>query len=58
VRESRPELGVLVISHYQRMLDELDADRIHLLIDGRIVEEGGPELGARLGSEGYDAWRN
>ena len=58
VREARPELGVLVISHYQRMLDELDADRIHLLVDGVIVEEGGPELGARLEAEGYDAWRN
>jgi Fe-S cluster assembly ATP-binding protein len=57
VRESRPDLGVLVISHYQRMLEELRADRIHLLVDGRIVEEGGPELGARLEAEGYDAWR-
>ena len=57
-RESRPELGVLVISHYQRMLEELDADRVHLLIDGVIVEEGGPELGAKLESGGYDAWRN
>jgi Fe-S cluster assembly ATP-binding protein len=58
VRESRPELGVLVISHYQRMLEELDADRVHLLIDGVIVEEGGPELAAKLESGGYDAWRN
>ncbi len=58
VRASRPELGVLVISHYQRMLDELGADRIHLLVDGVIVKEGGPELGARLEAEGYDAWRS
>ena len=58
VRQSRPGLGVLVISHYQRMLEELDADRVHLLVDGVIVEEGGPELGARLEAEGYDAWRN
>ena len=58
VRQSRPGLGVLVISHYQRMLEELDADRVHLLVDGTIVEEGGPELGARLEAEGYDAWRN
>ena len=57
VREARPDLGVLVISHYQRMLEELDADRIHVLIDGVIVDEGGPELGARLEAEGYDAWR-
>ena len=45
VRESRPELGVLVISHYQRMLEELDADRVHLLVDGVIVDEGGPGAG-------------
>jgi Fe-S cluster assembly ATP-binding protein len=57
VREARPELGVLVISHYQRMLDELDADRVHLLVDGVIVAEGGPELAQTLETEGYDAWR-
>ena len=57
VREARPDLGVLVISHYQRMLEELDADRVHLLMDGAIVADGGPELGARLEAEGYDAWR-
>ena len=58
VRQERPELGVLVISHYQRMLEELDADRVHVLVDGVIVDEGGPELGARLEAEGYDAWRS
>ena len=58
VRESRPDLGVLVISHYQRMLEELDADRVHVLVDGVIVDEGGPELGAKLEAEGYDAWRS
>jgi Fe-S cluster assembly ATP-binding protein len=57
VREARPHLGVLVITHYQRMLDELAADRVHLLVDGVIVAEGGPELAKRLETEGYDAWR-
>ncbi len=57
VREARPELGVLVITHYQRMLDELAADRVHLLVDGVIVDEGGPELARSLEIEGYDAWR-
>jgi Fe-S cluster assembly ATP-binding protein len=57
VRDARPELGVLVITHYQRMLDELAADRVHLLIDGVIVAEGGPELARQLEIEGYDAWR-
>ncbi len=57
VRQARPDLGVLVISHYQRMLEELDADRVHLIVDGVIVAEGGPELAKQLESEGYDAWR-
>jgi len=58
VREARPDLGVLVITHYQRMLDELAADRVHLLVDGVIVAEGGPELARFLETEGYDAWRH
>jgi Fe-S cluster assembly ATP-binding protein len=58
VRQARPDLGVLVISHYQRMLEELDADRVHLIVDGVIVAEGGPELAKHLENEGYDAWRN
>ena len=57
VRGARPELGVLVITHYQRLLDELTPDRVHILVDGRIVDSGGPELAARLEAEGYDAWR-
>jgi Fe-S cluster assembly ATP-binding protein len=57
VRESRPPLGVLAITHYQRLLDELHPDRVHVMIDGRIVESGGPEIAARLETEGYDAWR-
>jgi Fe-S cluster assembly ATP-binding protein len=57
VRQARPDLGVLVISHYQRMLEELDADRVHLIVDGVIVAEGGPELAKQLENEGYDAWR-
>ena len=58
VRAARPDLGVLLITHYQRILDELAADRVHILVDGRIVESGGPELSERLEGEGYDAWRS
>ncbi len=58
VREARPQLGVLVITHYQRMLDELAADRVHLLVDGVVVADGGPELALSLETEGYDAWRH
>jgi Fe-S cluster assembly ATP-binding protein len=58
VRAARPSLGVLLITHYQRILDELRPDCVHILIDGRIVDSGGPELARRLEQEGYDAWRN
>ena len=57
VRAARPDLGVLVITHYKRLLDELTPDVVHILVDGRIVETGGPDLAKRLETEGYDAWR-
>jgi Fe-S cluster assembly ATP-binding protein len=57
VRSARPELGVLLITHYQRILGELGPDRVHILIDGRVVDSGGPELALRLESEGYEGWR-
>jgi Fe-S cluster assembly ATP-binding protein len=57
VRAARPELGVLLITHYQRILSELRPDRVHILIGGRVVDSGGPELAGRLEEEGYDAWR-
>src|SRR6266550_1170612 len=44
VRTDRPELGVLLITHYQRILDYLNPDVVHILVDGRIVETGGPDL--------------
>ena len=57
VRQDRPELGVLAITHYQRLLDYLTPDRVHILVEGRVVDSGGPELAKRLEAEGYDAWR-
>jgi Fe-S cluster assembly ATP-binding protein len=56
VRADRSELGVVVITHYQRLLDHLTPDRVHILVDGRIVDSGGPELAERLEHEGYQAW--
>ena len=44
VREARPELGVLAITHYTRLLEELVPDVVHILVDGRVVASGGPEL--------------
>ena len=57
VRRDRPELGVLAITHYQRLLHRLRPDVVHILVDGRIVERGGPDLAGRLEAEGYDAFR-
>ena len=57
VRLARPGLGVVVVTHYRRILDELSPDRVHVLFDGRIVESSGPELAARLERDGYEAWR-
>jgi len=57
VREDRPELGVLAITHYQRLLDHLQPDVVHILFDGRVVDSGGPELAVRLEEEGYESWR-
>ena len=57
VRRDRPELGVLTITHYQRLLNHLRPDVVHILIDGRIVERGGVETAKRLDSEGYGSFR-
>jgi Fe-S cluster assembly ATP-binding protein len=49
-----PEMGALVITHYQRILNYIEPDFVHVFVDGRIVAEGGPELAERLEAEGYD----
>ena len=54
VRKDRPQMGALVITHYQRLLDELHPDRVHIIVDGRIVESGGMELAAELEEKGYE----
>ena len=55
VRSERPELGVLAITHFQRILTAgLRPDRVHVLVDGRITTSGGPELADRLEREGYE----
>ncbi len=51
-----PEMGALLITHYQRILDYITPDFVHVFVDGRIVEEGGPELAHRLEAEGYEAF--
>jgi Fe-S cluster assembly ATP-binding protein len=49
-----PDRGMLVITHYQRLLDHIRPDRVHVLAGGRIVASGGPELALELEARGYD----
>jgi Fe-S cluster assembly ATP-binding protein len=49
-----PDLGVLLITHYQRILNYIKPHHVHVLVDGRIVKSGGPELAHELEAQGYD----
>jgi Fe-S cluster assembly ATP-binding protein len=51
-----PEMGAVVITHYQRILNYITPDFVHVFMDGRIVEEGGPELAHKLEAEGYERY--
>ena len=51
-----PDMGAVVITHYQRILNYIKPDFVHVFIDGRIVEEGGPELAHKLEAEGYERY--
>lgn len=57
VKEDRPEMGVLAITHYRRLLDLLVPDFVHVLVDGKIVASGGMELAQQLEDDGYEAFR-
>jgi len=57
VRDARPEMGVVLITHYQRLLDEIRPDHVHIIVDGRIVASGGMELAEQLEREGYEAFK-
>ncbi len=52
-----PDLGVLLITHYQRILNYITPDRIHVMIGGQIVQSGGPELAHELEQKGYEGFR-
>ncbi|MFM8418058.1 MAG: Fe-S cluster assembly ATPase SufC [Actinomycetota bacterium] len=58
VRAARPQLSIVLITHYQRLLDEVKPDFVHVLVDGRIVATGGMELAERLEKSGYDSFRS
>jgi Fe-S cluster assembly ATP-binding protein len=51
------ERGFLIITHYQRMLDYITPDVVHVFVDGQVVETGGPDLARKIEDEGYDAFR-
>ena len=54
VHEQQPEMGIVLITHYQRILNYVRPDKVHVMANGRIVESGGAELVQQLESEGYD----
>jgi Fe-S cluster assembly ATP-binding protein len=58
VRIDRPQLGILLITHYQRLLDELNPDFVHIMIDGKIVRSGGMEVAEELERNGYEAYKS
>lgn len=53
LKKLQPKMSILLITHYQRILDYLTPDFIHIMVDGNIVESGGKELGKKLEKEGY-----
>jgi Fe-S cluster assembly ATP-binding protein len=57
VRSINPNLGALLVTHYQRFLDEVHPDKIHILIDGKIIASGGMEIVETLEISGYEGWR-
>lgn len=57
IKEADKDMTILVITHYQRMLNYLKPDTIYVMLDGKIVKEGGPELAEQLEKEGYDKFR-
>jgi len=56
-RVASPERGFLIITHYQRMLDYITPDIVHVFMDGRVVETGDADLAKRIEEDGYDAFR-
>jgi len=51
-----PDMGALVITHYKRILNHIRPDRVHVFVDGRIADSGGPELADKLEEEGYESF--
>jgi Fe-S cluster assembly ATP-binding protein len=57
LREENPDMTVLLITHYQRLLDYIQPDAVHVMVDGKIVRSGGPEVALELEDQGYSDWK-
>ena len=57
VRDEHPDMGVLVVTHYVKLLEEIEPDQVHVLIDGRIETSGGADLAQAIEERGYDELR-
>ncbi len=55
--QENPDMTVLLITHYQRLLDHIKPDVVHVMVDGKIVRSGGPEVALELEAEGYNLWK-
>lgn len=57
LREENPDMTILLITHYQRLLDYIKPDVVHVMVAGRIVRSGGPEVALDLEKDGYADWK-
>ena len=57
VREQRPQMAAIVVTHYVKLLEELVPDFVHILVDGKIVHSGGVDVATAIETAGYDQWR-
>jgi Fe-S cluster assembly ATP-binding protein len=55
--EENPDMAILVITHYQRLLGYIKPHHVHVMVEGRIVQSGGPEIALELEEEGYKSWQ-
>lgn len=58
LKKEHPEMTVLLITHYQRLLNYIQPDVVHVMVDGRIVQSGGPEVALHLEDQGYADWKD
>ena len=58
LREESPDMTILLITHYQRLLNFIKPDVVHVMVDGKIVQTGGPEVALHLEDQGYADWKD